>query len=356
MNAENQQTGDPIQRKVTVPRPKTNRRSVVSIVSRADSPDEKIVEIEPISSGSPGVYRATFILGVPGKQVFHSDIDLQKFLESGESLLVEPRKRIVGATLINNREKVDVFFAPNADGVFARAQVTVNAETFQTARNTAIDLVMPILSSWSFVYDVALDVVGHAIVEEATGTINFSFGVVGQKKVFELPPISLSKPEYRAIFSAYREGAGALNVFYQFLCFFKVAEGAKRIRNQRRTNALTSGREFREPGGEQVPAAENDIDVEPSEQQRFSSYLGMKFTRVLDELRGVLRNALAHLDPAKSLVADKADDIARCEQAIPVIRYIARVMVEHELEADPDLVTWPAAFRRNVEMSEQGEP
>jgi hypothetical protein len=51
----------------------------------------------------------------------------------------------------------------------------------------------------------------------------------------------------------------------------------------------------------------------------------------------VLRNAIAHLDPeGDSVVADRFDDFARCEQAVPVLRHIARQMLANELALAAD--------------------
>lgn len=60
----------------------------------------------------------------------------------------------------------------------------------------------------------------------------------------------------------------------------------------------------------------------------FKRYLGKKFTVVRDNLRGTLRNAIAHLDPEKGDISpDRFDDMIRCEDALVVLRYIARTML-----------------------------
>jgi hypothetical protein len=54
-------------------------------------------------------------------------------------------------------------------------------------------------------------------------------------------------------------------------------------------------------------------------------------------MRDLLRNAVAHLDPSgDSLMADEYKDVETCEEAIPVLRYVARQMLRHEIDADPD--------------------
>lgn len=324
------------QPKIQIARPRTNTRLFFSIVPEFAPADERS-KIRRTPTGSRGVYRVTFILGIPGKQIFYSDLDFAQLLASGESLLLEPNGRTLKVEIFNEKDRAEVLFIPNDQGIFAKAQMRVTAEDFRQARNTAIDLIMPILSWWSYEYDVALDVVGHQILEEATESVNYGFGVIGQTKAIGVPVGAWSNPEYRAVLSAYREAVNALNVFYQFLCFYRVVEGVKHLRDRRRKATLMSGAPYREPDNERIALADAILDVDPDERQRFLPYLGMKFTRVLDEMREVLRNAAAHLDPTQDLVADKAEDLTKCEEAIPVIRYISRAMLRHEIEADPEL-------------------
>jgi hypothetical protein len=38
-----------------------------------------------------------------------------------------------------------------------------------------------------------------------------------------------------------------------------------------------------------------------------------------------------------SLVIDDFEDVAQCERAIPVIKYISRAMLQNELQSNPNL-------------------
>jgi hypothetical protein len=54
--------------------------------------------------------------------------------------------------------------------------------------------------------------------------------------------------------------------------------------------------------------------------------------QVYDSMRDTIRNAVAHLVPGEELrVPDYFDDVERCRQAVPVLRYIARRLIEAEL-------------------------
>lgn len=88
---------------------------------------------------------------------------------------------------------------------------------------------------------------------------------------------------------------------------------------------------------ERIPT---DLDIDPLDADAFRPYLGKKFSAVLDELRTVVRTAVAHLDPfGDSLVADEFEDITKCEILLPVVKYIARQMITRILTLDPTMTT-----------------
>lgn len=323
------------QPRVQIRRPRSNMRLLLSIVPNFAKGTSKAT-VPRTPAGEKGTYRVTFILGIPGKQGFFEDVDFAQFMESGESLLAPPPGQAVRAQIFNETEQQEVQFIPNSRGVLAKAVLGFQAKSFQHARAIAYDLVTSILSRWSFRYDVAIEIVGHEIIEEATEVMNYSTGVVGQIMPMTPGDQGQSKPEHREVLSAYREGVNATNVFYKLLCFWRVIEGARWLRGLRRARLRANGRTFQNPPNERIPLALNVISVlDEDEREAFRPYLGDKFTKVLDDLRPVLRNAAAHLEPEQvHLVADKAEDITKCEQAIPVVRYIARVMLDHEFQAD----------------------
>jgi hypothetical protein len=108
------------------------------------------------------------------------------------------------------------------------------------------------------------------------------------------------------------------------------------LRTRRRKRLLAAGQEYRDPG-ERFPGSLAELTgVNELQRESFASYLSRKFTDIMDnELRGPIRNALAHLDPSDDVLsADRWADLTRCEDALPVLQYIAREMIGHELEAE----------------------
>jgi len=282
--------------------------------------------------GAPGFYKVTFILGIPGEATATRAVNINKLMNSGDSLLEVPHLKEVRVTVEDDRTNATVRFFRNRHGRLARVEMRFLALNRRSAEQSAYDLVHPILSWWSYLHDVAIDTIGYEILEESTEIRSFHFNVIGSIKPFRLDHLSVSTPEHRAILSAYREALNATNVFYRFLCFYRVIEGIRKLREKRRRAALEAGEHYRDPG-ERIPTELSNIsDFGSDELERFYPYLGKKFTAVIDELRPVIRNAVAHLNPNESpLVIDRFDDVLRCREILPVMRYMCREMLRTEL-------------------------
>lgn len=333
----------PIERsnQIQMPRPETNERVQITVV-----PEFANAASGPVSSspeGAPGYYVVTFLLAVPGKEQYYDALDFAELLEKGNSLLAVPSPVAqIKVTIFNDHESQDMICFPNAQGALAKVQMRLSATSFTDAGRQAFDLAMANLSWWSYHHDVALDIAGYHILEEQTQSHRVVVGLVGKTKAWDgniLNAAALSDPKFRPLFAAYREGANASNPFYQLLCFYKVADGAKALRDQRRKATLSAGEQYQNPEGETLPEKVEDLgEAYRESHEAFQPYLGQSFTKVLDQFRGLFRNAIAHLDPTgatgNSLCADKFDDIVMCEQAIPVVRYISRVRLRNEVLAD----------------------
>ena len=191
---------------------------------------------------------------------------------------------------------------------------------------------MALLSELCFSHDVAIDVSGYDILEEATGSRLGTTGMVGKIKLLSLPTISIEathEQAHRRLLAAYREGMNATNVLYQALNFSKVLEGCLKLHNEAtaRVEPEKARRELM-----RIPASASQIPVAQEFLEQFGPFLGWKFTRVLDHFRPMIRNAIAHLDPEQDVLdVDHFDDIQRCEKAIPVLRFMARTWMNAEL-------------------------
>jgi len=295
--------------------------------------------IERSLEGSLGTYKVTFVLSRPSTRHFHSEMNFPKLMASGDSLLEVPKefphlKADYFKDALRKERFAEVIFWTNEAHRLARAEVQVRASNFAEAEKVAHIMVLSMISWWSFQFDVPLDINGYEVEETATEVRRWVFNMEGRSRSF--PPdeagMQIQSSEHlRPIFSAYREGLNAIHPFYQCLSFYKATEGLRSLRGERRREATAAGKAIDEPS-EKIPDAEADLSVPDS--SAFRPYLGRKYSWVLDQFRGLIRNALAHLDPLqKPLVADSYDDLARCERAVPVLKFIAREMIRNELLA-----------------------
>jgi hypothetical protein len=318
-----------------MPRPPSSTRLSVTFVPTFEPSDPKAA-IPRSPDGTGGVYRVTFILTKPGQEYFRAELNAGAMMKSGDSLLLLPQGAAgVKVEMFNETEKVESLFSTNSRGALATAQLRLLAPNFAEAQKVACNLILPMLSWWCYRYDVAIDIAGYEVVEEATDVVRYVVGLQGEEKFLVLDASDAriaSTPEYRALFAAYREAGNATNPFYQFLCYYRVTEGVNKLRARRREGGLAAHQTYREPP-EVIPA---DLKVEQSLKEFFAPYLGRKFTWILNERLGkIVRNAVAHLDPTSNdLVVDKFEDVAKCDNAIPVIKYIAREMLRNELAAN----------------------
>ncbi|MBA2363612.1 MAG: hypothetical protein H0V86_08795 [Chloroflexia bacterium] len=223
------------------------------------------------------------------------------------------------------------------EGALALAEITVEAESFLDAERKSHDALAFLLSWWSFAYTVAIDIKGYRVTEERTESRKWVFNALGRAKEFNLNADLVSIPKFRKVLSAYREAQNSSNSFYKVICFFNTLEGLYKIRVQRLQSDRDAGRPIHDPG-ERMERNIQAIRIGDDDREPFEPYLGLRFTRIRDRLRSTLRNAVAHLDPeGESLVADEFEDLAVCSRALPVLKHMCDVILNHEIRADPEL-------------------
>jgi hypothetical protein len=301
-------------------------------------PEDPRSRIHRLPSGGPNTYTVTYVLSLPGKEVYRDHLDFDALLHSGDSLLAVPPPAVrLDIQIVGAENPVHITVYANDRGRMARVGMRIDAQNFDAAQRTAHNWISPVLSWWSVRDDVAIDVAGVHMVEERTDVTRWFGGMLGQAKMLAPHIGHVSRAEHRPLFASYREGLAATNPFYQALCFYRIIEGVNKLRNVRRSAVIAAGQEYRGPD-ERIPPDECAFPGGPfSERSSFDPYYGKKFTKVIDEMRGMLRNAVAHLDPAgDSLVADDYDDVGKAAQAIPVLAYIARQMLRNEVNSDPE--------------------
>jgi len=320
---------DPISEALTqkVPRPDYNVREGWIVVPKFPPSDSRHGKTSP--DGGTGVYQVTFVLGIPGKNVFREHVVMGQTHLEGDSLLLFPNKVETFEVRVDDRGSA-------IGHITSTATMRIQANSLIKAEETAYDMTAGFLSYLSYDSDVAVEITGYEIVEESTGTRKAVFGMLGKMKIFAIDDAIgslVSHNSYRHLFAAYREGMNATNVFYQALNFSKVIEGCRKLRERKNTEAKNSGRRPFTPSLA-MPAQLDEIPIVlDSIRELFRPFLGRKFSSIVDHFRPLVRNAIAHLDPTQHVLdIDRFQDIQACERAIPILRYIARVLIRSEID------------------------
>lgn len=322
--------------KLDFPRPETNSRmQLTAVMEYLPNSPESLIPRSPL--GGTSVYEVSYVFSIPGVDTFRDNVDLENFPNSGKSLLHLPFNEKLVVDLKHESiesEQAKIIFMSNKSNLLSNAVLRVQCNSFEEAERFAHERISMILSQWSFECDVAIDVAGYRIKEELTGSLKFSLGFVGKVKSFSNFTGFTSKTEYRRLLAAYREALNSSNIFYKALSFYKVAEGllVLRKREQRKNKTVIKGLE---PFGshEKFPTTINMLPVDDElTRDAFEPYLNKDFSEALNNLREFIRNAIAHLSDFESILdADRFDDVRTCDRAIPVLKYIARKMLENDL-------------------------
>ena len=319
-----------------VPRPDYSVREGWIVVPKFPPSDPRHGKTGP--GGSAGVYHVTFVLAIPGKNVFREHVEMGKTHLDGDSLLLFP----------DNVETFDVRFddcgstighitlGHNSDRRLSTATMRVQANSLIEAEKASYDMAAGFLSYLSYSSDVAIEITGYEVVEESTGTRKAVFGMLGKMKKFAIGDSRgslVSDDKYRRLFDAYREGMNATNVFYQALSFSKAIEACHKLRDHKNTQAKNSGERPFHPSLE-MPSELSQIPVEDNLiRDFFTPFLGRKFSYIVDHFRPLVRNAIAHLDPTQEVLdIDHFEDLQACERAVPVLRHIARALIGFEID------------------------
>lgn len=288
----------------------------------------------PAPTGSLGIYKLTYVLAVPGRAVVQDEVNFAKLVQAGDSLLeVLPGIQQLRIDLDDDAGRQQAIVHVNADRRLRDVELEIRADSFADAASRGHDLVAPLLSRWAFLHDAAITTSAVQIIEAATQVHQWTQLMTGAVKAFS-DTTGVSDPDHRILLSAYREGISSTEPLWQALSLFRVAEGVVQMRKARNAAARAAGQVPAEPSG-RVPADPTSLgppnDAGLGESLR--PHAGRKFTAVLDDIRPALRNAIAHLDPdGTPLIQDRWDDLHKVEQALPGLRWIARQLLDAEIQ------------------------
>ncbi len=107
-------------------------------------------------------------------------------MASGESLLVVEPGTHLRIDIENNPDVPLIWVYANDAGALARAELTVEAQSFWDAEGKSYDALALLLSWWSFAYTVAIDIKGYKVTEERTESRKWVFNALGRIKAFDI--------------------------------------------------------------------------------------------------------------------------------------------------------------------------
>jgi hypothetical protein len=283
-------------------------------------------------SGAPGLYDIVFVLGVPGVSSVATSLNFDGIVAGGDSLLhgsgLQVRLESSDGQSLHTARMVS-----NRSGRLAQIHLTITANDFSSAEIEAFDAVMPTLSRIAFEADTPVEVTATLLTEQATQTRQIGATLVGA--VQPAPEIAgTTTPELRMFLATYREGLNANSPLYQALSFFKIVEGITKFHTSRVRTAKKRGAvEPADPMARRIPAERKDlVGMTDWARDLFTPHLGSNFGDIRDAVEDTIRNAVAHISPGMDLrIADYAADIRACRDITPVLRYIARDLIQEEL-------------------------
>jgi len=132
-------------------------------------PEDPRSRIHLPPSGGANTYTVTYVLSLPGKEVYRDNLDLDALLESGDSLLAMPPPAVrLDIQIVGAEAPIHITVYANDRGRMSKVGMRIDAQNFDAAQRTAHNWISPTLSWWSVRDDVAIDVAGVHVVEEQT--------------------------------------------------------------------------------------------------------------------------------------------------------------------------------------------
>jgi hypothetical protein len=281
--------------------------------------------------GGRGMYDVIVALGVPGRDMHLVEVDFGAAMKSGDSQILFQGAEL-NVTIGGTTQNISVTLHGNDEGRFAQIRLSVDADCFLAAERFTHDIVMPLISRIAFETNTALDVRTTVVTERRTGIQSISGTVLGRPAVLGRIEGPMT-PELRPFLASFREGLTVNSVPYQALAFWKVVEGVSTFHVNRTRKKDGHQTSVSDPDGHRLPRRLQDlIDQDVWTRDCFAPYLGKTFGEIRTEMAKPIRDAIAHIVPGLDFHStDVFDDLQACRLAVPVLRYMARVLIAAEI-------------------------
>lgn len=213
---------------------------------------------------------------------------------------------------------------PDPSGSLAMVSVTCTEQPMSPineAFESAYDVAGPLLDELSVKYDQPLPIARTLFVGIPTGLMNTFFTKAPEIREIDRDEEVLPAHRHSALRPAaalYREGASSNNPFHSFLAYWKVYESVIEVRSAWRKKYKRKDRRIRE-------------EVFP-DLFAFGDVKGLNFEQAKQRLERPYRVALAHggfIKDGGPRTAGLAKDVSDVSSQVPIVRYMARVMLQN---------------------------
>lgn len=281
--------------------------------------------------GGRGMHDVIVALGVPSRDMYLIEVDFGAAMKSGDSQIVFQGAEL-NVIISGTSQNISVTLHGNTEGRLAQIRLSVDADCFFAAERFTHDIVMPLISRIAYETNTALDVRTTVVTERRTGIQSIGGTVLGRPAVLGRIEGPMT-PELRPLLASFREGLTVNSVPYQALAFWKVIEGVSTFHINRTRKKDGSQTSITDPDGHRLPPRLEDLlDQDFWTRDCFAPYLGKTFGEVKTEMAKPIRDAVAHIVPGLDFHStDVFDDLQACRLAVPVLRYMARVLIEAEI-------------------------
>jgi Methylamine utilization protein MauJ len=322
----------------------------------------------------PGQYRVQLMLGRPGHPT-NSEYE-HRFIGPNDGTshmqIVKPlanRKPSDNDHMIwwssyidKTGKRVDLKFKgeANAQGFLSKFSTTFEAKDPNEAAWTAHASLAPLLSGLAASADLPLFIETIDAIEIATGNAMLRIVAPFPEQVFGLGQLPHMSEDYCHYASLYREALQSSSSFYRFLCLFKIVEGLHKRRGRLTVEAKRQG-----TFTSRKPLIPERIPSDKAEQIRLLKAVysirsnspwddmfialtfpveshGKSVKEVRDEILEKIRDTVAHavmLDGEPGLSVDDLEDHWKVNKWLPLLRFMARLMLTNDFPAEFQLGT-----------------
>lgn len=250
---------------------------------------------------------------------FYLRPNLYFFPSPAELALIGPLPLKLSAPAQVSWAELPTHLFPDPEGSLALVMVLARQKIEGEPFRIAYDVAMPVLDALAFQYDQPLPVAHSMVVGIPSGTISINLQKVPKLQTIDscAPPLTTPLyPELKDAVALYREGISSNNPFHQFLTLWKVYENVCRVRGDWRNRHKKKD-------------VKTTLESFPSPTVfAFRNFEGLTFDQARQRLRDPYRNALAH-GGVDARTGASAEDYYTVSCLVPIVRYMARVVLEN---------------------------